>query len=175
MGHGKGGHKDSWDPLLIQSPPQITQRPVGIIQRPKAQNASIPTGPPVIERGVQIDNSNFMYGNYYNNSMVPVDSASAVIPQGQNYELQQEQLLSQSSNGSNHSHNLTKQIDHSLIQRNIDQQKEVMEKELREKEAEKQRKELELREQKQREQEERQRLENERKRQEELENIERGK
>ena len=56
--HGKGGHKDSWDPLLVESPPQITQKPVGIIQKPKAQAA--PPPPPVkaqpyaIERGTQI-------------------------------------------------------------------------------------------------------------------------
>merc|ERR1719187_1332217 len=35
--HGKGGHKDSWDPLLIASPPQIVQRPVGVVQKPKPQ------------------------------------------------------------------------------------------------------------------------------------------
>ena len=46
--HGKGGHKDSWDPLLIQSPPQITQKPVGIIQKPKATQ-------PAIERGMGFD------------------------------------------------------------------------------------------------------------------------
>ena len=48
--HGKGGHKDSWDPLQIQSPPQITQKPVGVLQKPKPQ----PAGLPVIERGSQI-------------------------------------------------------------------------------------------------------------------------
>ena len=48
--HGKGGHKDSWDPLLIESPPQITQKPVGIIQKPKPQ-------PPVVERGTQINHA----------------------------------------------------------------------------------------------------------------------
>ena len=47
--HGKSGHKDSWDPLQIQSPPQITQKPVGVIQKPKAQPAS-----QSIERGSQI-------------------------------------------------------------------------------------------------------------------------
>lgn len=35
--HGKGGHKDSWDPLQIASPPQIVQRPVGVVQKPKPQ------------------------------------------------------------------------------------------------------------------------------------------
>merc|ERR1711997_941159 len=74
--HGKGGHKDSWHPLLIQSPPQITQRPVGIIQRPKAQNAPITAVPPVIERGVQIDNSHLIYGNFYNNTIEPFNPSS---------------------------------------------------------------------------------------------------
>ena len=50
--HGKGGHKDSWDPLLIQSPPQITQKPVGVI--PKPQAALAVAAVPVIERGVYI-------------------------------------------------------------------------------------------------------------------------
>lgn len=40
--HGKGGHKDSWDPLLIQSPPQITQKPVGVIPKPYAALAIAP-------------------------------------------------------------------------------------------------------------------------------------
>ncbi len=35
--HGKGGHKDSWDPLQIASPPQIVQRPVGVVQKPTPQ------------------------------------------------------------------------------------------------------------------------------------------
>ena len=35
--HGKGGHKDSWDPLQIASPPQIVQRPVGLVQKPRPQ------------------------------------------------------------------------------------------------------------------------------------------
>ena len=47
--HGKGGHKDSWDPLQIASPPQIVQRPVGVVQKPKPQ-----AKPSVkIERGVE--------------------------------------------------------------------------------------------------------------------------
>jgi len=56
--HGKSGHgKDSWDPLLIQSPPQITQKPVGIIQKPKAQPP--PPGAAVIERGMQVDHHQY--------------------------------------------------------------------------------------------------------------------
>ena len=51
--HGKGGHKDSWDPLLIQSPPQITQKPVGVIPKPQAALAVVPVAP-VIERGLQV-------------------------------------------------------------------------------------------------------------------------
>jgi hypothetical protein len=43
--HGKGGHKDSWDPLLIQSPPQITQKPVGVIPKPQAALAVAPVAP----------------------------------------------------------------------------------------------------------------------------------
>merc|ERR1719402_1735112 len=35
--HSKGGHKDSWAPLKIASPPQIVQRPVGVVQKPKPQ------------------------------------------------------------------------------------------------------------------------------------------
>jgi len=35
--HGKGGHKDSWDPAGVASPPQIVQRPVGVVQKPKPQ------------------------------------------------------------------------------------------------------------------------------------------
>ena len=35
--HGKCGHKDSWDPLQIASPPQIVQRPVGVVQKPTPQ------------------------------------------------------------------------------------------------------------------------------------------
>lgn len=50
--HGKGGHKDSWDPLQIQSPPQITQKPVGVIQKPKPQPAGQVSQS--IERGIQI-------------------------------------------------------------------------------------------------------------------------
>lgn len=48
--HGKGGHKDSWDPLQIASPPQIVQRPVGVVQKPKPQ-AKIPQK---VERGAQV-------------------------------------------------------------------------------------------------------------------------
>ena len=48
--HGKGGHKDSWDPLQIASPPQIVQRPVGVVQKPKPQ-AQIAQK---IERGAQV-------------------------------------------------------------------------------------------------------------------------
>merc|ERR1712013_619602 len=48
--HGKGGHKGSWDPLQIASPPQIVQRPVGVVQKPKPQ-AKIPQK---IERGAQV-------------------------------------------------------------------------------------------------------------------------
>ena len=174
--HGKGGHKDSWDPLLVQSPPQITQRPVGIIQRPKAQNATLPNVPPVIERGVQIDNSHLIYGNYYNNPMVPFESST--MPQVLRNEYQQEKNDPYASVPSN---NLAQHIDHSSIQQNIDQQKEKMERDLREKEEEKQRKELEaerqrmeleLQKKKQKEQEEKQRLENERKRLEEVARIE---
>ena len=56
--HGRGGHKNSWDPLLIQSPPQITQKPVGVLQKPKAQPAgtstSNQTAAPAVERGSQL-------------------------------------------------------------------------------------------------------------------------
>lgn len=50
--HGKGGHKNSWDPLLLDSPPQITQKPLGIIPKPTPQ-APAPHHEPV-ERGTQI-------------------------------------------------------------------------------------------------------------------------
>jgi len=52
--HGKGGHKDSWDPLQIASPPQIVQQqvqPVGLVQKPvpQAQPSTVK-----IERGAQL-------------------------------------------------------------------------------------------------------------------------
>ena len=47
--HGKGGHKDSWDPLLIQSPPQITQKPVGVIPKPQAALAVAPAAERVVQ------------------------------------------------------------------------------------------------------------------------------
>ena len=50
--HGKGGHKDSWDPLLVASPPQIVQKPVGIVQKPKPQPQLGPAGK--IERGTEV-------------------------------------------------------------------------------------------------------------------------
>ena len=52
--HGKGGHKDSWDPLQIASPPQIVQQqvqPLGVVQKP------VPQAKPStvkIERGAQL-------------------------------------------------------------------------------------------------------------------------
>ena len=49
--HGKGGHKDSWDPLLIASPPQIVQKPVGVVQKPKPQPQQI-SGK--VERGTEV-------------------------------------------------------------------------------------------------------------------------
>ena len=49
--HGKGGHKDSWDPLLIASPPQIVQKPVGVVQKPKPQPQ---LAPGKIERGTEV-------------------------------------------------------------------------------------------------------------------------
>merc|ERR1712136_196183 len=100
-----------------------------------------------IERGVQIDNSHLIYGNYFNNPVV------------QKNDQQQEKLISQASNELNQSNNLAQQIDNSLIKQNINLQKEKMEQEFREKEAERQRKEQELLRQKQKEEEERLRLE----------------
>ena len=187
--HGKGGHKDSWDPLLIQSPPQITQRPVGIIQRPKAQNAPMPIAPVVIERGVQIDNSYSMYGNFYNNSMLPFNLSPKPFEQT-NWEAQkQDSLISQNQNGQIYNNTLIQQLDQASVRQSIQMQKEKSDRELREKEAEQKKKELEIKEQEKRAQEERDRLEkeleikeqekraeeerdrleNERKRQEELE------
>ena len=171
--HGKGGHKDSWDPLLIQSPPQITQRPVGIIQRPKAQNATMPNIPQVIERGAQVDNSHLIYGNYYNNPMIPFDSSA--LPQAQKNNNHEEVAISKTANGLNPSNTFSHLSDQSLAQQNMNLQKEKMEKDLREKEAEKERKEQELQKQKEREEEERKRLENERKRLEEVARLEKEK
>eukprot|EP00095_Tigriopus_kingsejongensis_P006186 maker-scaffold191_size271209-snap-gene-1.35 protein:Tk06186 transcript:maker-scaffold191_size271209-snap-gene-1.35-mRNA-1 annotation:"s6 family -specific metalloendopeptidase adhesin" len=51
--HGKGGHKNSWDPLLIESPPQITQKPVGIIPKPTPQ-AAMGAIEHIVERGTQM-------------------------------------------------------------------------------------------------------------------------
>ncbi|TRY71051.1 hypothetical protein TCAL_12313 [Tigriopus californicus] len=50
--HGKGGHKNSWDPLLLDSPPQITQKPLGIIPKP-TPHAPVSNQEPV-ERGTQM-------------------------------------------------------------------------------------------------------------------------
>ena len=47
--HSKGGHKDSWDPLQIASPPQIVQKPVGVVQKPKPQAKQVAR----IERGME--------------------------------------------------------------------------------------------------------------------------
>merc|ERR1712203_1068486 len=109
--------------------------------------------------GVQIDNSHLIYGNYFNNPVVPFDSS--ILPMAQKNDLQQEKFISQASNELNQSNNLALQIDNSFIKQNITIQKEKMEQEFREKEAERQRKEQELIRQKQREEEERLRLENE--------------
>ena len=168
--HGKGGHKDSWDPLLIQSPPQITQRPVGIIQRPKAQNAPIPTVgvPHVIERGVQIDNSSFSYGNFYNNSIVPFNKPSQVSNQPGIEELKQDSVNPQGQKGQNQSIGSVQSSDEASMKRKIDLQKEQADREAREKEAERIKKEAVLKAQEKKVQEERQRLEDERKKQEEL-------
>ena len=46
----KGGHKDSWDPMGIASPPQIVQKPVGIVQKPKPQ----PQVAQKVERGAEV-------------------------------------------------------------------------------------------------------------------------
>uniref|UniRef100_A0A0K2VI10 Uncharacterized protein n=1 Tax=Lepeophtheirus salmonis TaxID=72036 RepID=A0A0K2VI10_LEPSM len=75
--HQQHKHSGSWDPLQVDSPPQITQKPVGIIQKPKPQHqfnpstitlgaveAPIPPAallesfypPVVIERGAQVQN-----------------------------------------------------------------------------------------------------------------------
>ena len=50
--HGKGGHKDSWDPMQIESPPQITQKPVGIIPKPTPQAPTAQSA--AVERGAQV-------------------------------------------------------------------------------------------------------------------------
>ena len=73
--HGKGGHKDSWDPLLIASPPQIVQRPVGVVQKPKPHLK--------IERGTEVHSA----------------SAFQMYPSGQEQQaqihFQQQQFLQQ--------------------------------------------------------------------------------
>ena len=48
--HSKGGHKDSWDPMQIASPPQLVQKPVGLVQKPKPQ----PQVAPKVERGAEV-------------------------------------------------------------------------------------------------------------------------
>jgi len=48
--HSKGGHKDSWDPMGIASPPQIVQKPVGVVQKPKPQ----PQVAQKVERGAEV-------------------------------------------------------------------------------------------------------------------------
>ena len=49
--HGKGGHKDSWDPMQIASPPQIVQKPVGVVQKPRPQAQVAQTK---VERGAEV-------------------------------------------------------------------------------------------------------------------------
>eukprot|EP00092_Neocalanus_flemingeri_P000850 GFUD01000907.1.p1 GENE.GFUD01000907.1~~GFUD01000907.1.p1 ORF type:complete len:3255 (-),score=789.69 GFUD01000907.1:272-10036(-) len=83
--HGKGGHKDSWDPLQIASPPQIVQRPVGVVQKPKPQ-AKIPEK---IERGAQVypvslqiypgGNSNGQIGQHGQLQTIPVINGNHML------------------------------------------------------------------------------------------------
>ena len=162
--HGKGGHKDSWDPLLIQSPPQITQRPVGIIQRPKAQNAPITTVPPVIERGVQIDYNSQMYGNFYAN---PVTAYNQSLSHPDTEALIHEQYMISNENGQYPSDSSNLQQSQEVnIKKNIELQKEQHEAKLREQEAEKRRK--EIMDQEIKEQQQKEKIENEKKIKEEL-------
>jgi hypothetical protein len=58
--HGKGKSGDSWNPLLVESPPQIVQKPVGVIQKPKAHQATALMAS-VIERGTQAVNQTPVY------------------------------------------------------------------------------------------------------------------
>ncbi len=63
--HGKNGtgpgkstdSTSSWDPLLVESPPQIVQKPVGIIQKPKAAYQATTA----VERGTQVVNQTPIY------------------------------------------------------------------------------------------------------------------
>ena len=67
--HSKGGHKDSWDPMGIASPPQIVQRPVGVVQKPKPQ----PKVAQKVERGAEVYPVSLQIfpGNGANNSVIP--------------------------------------------------------------------------------------------------------
>ena len=80
--HGKGGHKDSWDPLQIASPPQIVQKPVGVVQKPKPQAKQVTR----IERGM--DYSAAFVGN------MPDDQFEELYLSGQKGR----QKMTQSSN-----------------------------------------------------------------------------
>ena len=70
--HGKGGHKDSWDPMQIASPPQIVQKPVGVVQKPKPQ-AKVAQK---VERGTEVYPVSLQIypGNGANTQGVPTNS-----------------------------------------------------------------------------------------------------
>merc|ERR1712173_177096 len=131
--HGKGGHKDSWDPLLIQSPPQITQRPVGIIQRPKAQNAQVPAAPPVIERGVQIDPGNTIYNKHFNNTVRPFSPSANLLPPKPKGE---DSLVVHKQSDQAQSRFQVQRLEQESIDQKIKLQKEQQEQERKQKEIE---------------------------------------
>ena len=101
--HGKGGHKDSWDPLQIASPPQIVQRPVGVVQKPKPQVK--------IERGAEIHSTaafnmysgvpDHQFQHYYQQQQQldqPQQQSHYQQPQGQRQQDAQLIQLSQRTN-----------------------------------------------------------------------------
>ena len=83
--HGKGGHKDSWDPMQIASPPQIVQKPVGVVQKPKPQTKI----PQKVERGTEVypvslqifpGNGNLNGQNGGGHAFAPVHTNNNLLP-----------------------------------------------------------------------------------------------
>lgn len=72
--HGKGGHKDSWDPMQIASPPQLVQKPVGLVQKPKPQSQVAQK----IERGAEVYPVSLQI--YPGNGNISVEQGHTLLP-----------------------------------------------------------------------------------------------
>ena len=84
--HGKGGHKDSWDPLTIASPPQIVQRPVGVVQKP------VPQANKPVERGAET------YSAAYVGNLTDQQLQEAYLRERQEYQQSMRSLSSDNKN-----------------------------------------------------------------------------